>query len=720
MIIPPHKEHYQIQDDVLLTKNGISFLIGGNHSVLDYITERATPSIESFDNFKLNIARRAYLSNLAKCQYLHVIFPDKQSVLSAEFPIKTACRLGDKYIEHISPDGLGKFVLYPANLIKDALGQQSYERHDTHLSDSGSLVVLSKILDALGIKVSQSLKVIHECINLKRKSTGDLGNRFSPPLTQETLALNPNWNHSKFGSNGLSNNGQIDIYFSPDSTTDKKVLIFGDSFFRLMLPQLSKIFRQVVFLRTPYFHAEMVELVRPDVVLTGNAERYLANVSSDLNAPAFQMYAYTHNSNSKPSSLFLNAFRAVTSPNSVSSKKFFTELFDDTAQKKIIIGPSHMVRWAQHVTNGLLHHPKEPAHLIGFGGAPVWSSRLFTRAQNECPEGTKILLMVGDFRFGNDVALNPSRDSLPIFLPNLSGINAKAITPDNDNYMRERAHRAIEAWNNHFKNQIHFIFWDLFCRQIQDRLAGRHIHNKEYHHPHWNLGESQGRIPAVKLIDMSPLLKLPMHEAMRLFIDPSSHPSQIGYLTITNCFNHGTDSRTAFNKAVHEVETSLLSSATRLVSREKRPILLCGRSVWLDTLLRYLGQTGREKLSKIGIQILTSNVQIGHSKDPVKPLFKGVKYRRIFISDDGDQTKISAEFHQQLSEYGADPISSIAWEASCFEIISDRNETPLSLHDKSYSKTDFSHCLNIVDADTELGPYGYPTLGGILKLFDSI
>ncbi len=715
---PSDKEHYLIKDEVLLTKDGISFLIGGNHSVLDYITGRAKPSTESFENFKLNIARRAYLSNLAKCQYLHVIFPDKQSVLSREFPIETTCRLGDKYLEHVSPDGLGRFVLYPADFIRNSINQRSYEPHDTHLSDSGSLVVLSRILDVLGIKAPEPLKAIHECINLEKKSSGDLGKKFSPPLIQKTTLLNPNWNHIKFGSNGLSNNGQIDIYFSPDSATEKKLLIFGDSFFRLMLPQLSRIFRQVVFLRTPYFHAEMVELIRPDVVLTGNAERYLANVSSDLNAPAFQMYAYTHNSSSKPSSLFLNAFRAVTSPNSTTSKKYFNELYNPSAQKKVMVGPSHMVRWANHVTHGLLDHPKDPTHLIGFGGAPVWSSRLLQRAENECPVGTKILLMVGDFRFGNDVALNPSRDSLPLFLPNMSGINAKAITPDNDDYMRERAHRALDNWNDKFKNQIHFLFWDLFCRQVQDRLAGRHIYNKEYRHPHWNLDESQSRVSNVKLIDMSPLLKLPMHEAMRLFIDPSSHPSQIGYLTIINCFNYGTDSRSAFNKAVDEVERKILSAASKLVSRKKRPILLCGKTVWLDTLLRYLGQTGREKLSKIGIQILTANPQIGHSKDAVKPLYKVADYHRLFISDDGDQSKISGRFSEQISEYGTDPIRSIAWEASCFEIISKRNETPRSLHDKSYSKPNLTHCIDIADADTELGPYGYPTFAGILRLID--
>lgn len=714
---PPQTERYIIHNDVLLTTCGFAYLIGGNHTVIDYITEKSTPTIESFENFKLNISRRAYISSLAKCKYLHVIFPDKQSVLASEFPIETKSRLGDKYLEFLKKDGLQGLVLYPADFLSETLGHLSYDKLDTHLSDSGTLVVLARILDIIGLPAPIALREIQECINLKTKTTGDLGSKFSPPLHQESIKINPHWNHTKFNSNGTSNNGQIDIYFSPEATTNKKILIFGDSFFRLMLPHLSKIFQQVVFLRTPYYHAEMVELIRPDIVLTGNAERYLANVASDMNAPAFQLYSYTHNATSRPSPLFLNAFRTITSPNATSSKKFLNYLFNDTAQAKKIVGPSHMVRWGQHVKNGLLTRPPQESHLIGFGGAPVWSQRLLETTKKVCTDDTKILLMVGDFRFGNEVSLNHARDSLPLFLPNHSGINAKAIKPENDEYMLKRSLSAISIWDKTFSNKIHFIFWDLFCRQVQDRLAGRHIKNKAYNHPHWNLVDIQANVSAAKLIDLSPLLKLPMHEAMRLFIDPSSHPSHIGYLMITNCFYYNTDTQTSFNKAVRDVESVIFDSAAKLVKRKNGPILIFGQSVWLDTLLRYLGPSGLEKIEKIGIKIVSFNPQIGHTQNPniAENLYRS--HFKIFISDDGQQPRIPPAL-KQLANWSQDAANHIAWEASCAQVITNRRETPQSLHNKTYSVTHTPYAIDISDSDIELGPFGYPTITGLTKVFD--
>lgn len=717
---PVEKEKYTINNDVILTKSGLAFLIGGNHSVLNYITEKSTPSLESFENFTYNIARRAHISKLANCKYLHVIFPDKQSVLDSEFPISTSCRLGDKYLESISKKNLNKYVVYPADFLKKNLGYHSFEKLDTHLSDSGSLFVLAKILDLLGIAAQKPLKEIQDCINLKIKSSGDLGGKFTPPLIQETIKLNPNWNHAKFGSNGSSNNGQIDIYLGPESFTDQTLLIFGDSFFRLMLTHLSKIFKKIIFLRTPHFHTEMLELIRPNIVLTGNAERYLANVSSDANAPAFQLYTYSHNSTSKPSPPFINAYRAMTSPNAVSSKKFFSNFFDETAQSKKIIGPSHIVRWGNHLKNGLLSRPNKTSDLVGFGGAPVWSSRLHETAKKEFLGDTKILLMVGDFRFGNEISMHPSRDSLPLFNENYSGISSKAITPENDQYMLQKSHAAINAWNNTFNDKIYFIFWDLFCRQVQDRLAGRHINNKKYQHPHWNLNASQGIVPPSNLIDLSPLLTRPMHEAMRLFIDPSSHPSQIGYLMIANCFYHHTDPLTSFNKAVHDVEQMIFSTAGELVKKKNKPILLFGKSVWLDTFLRYLGQSGREKLESIGIKVATFNWQVGHVKNLELTKASVGGFLPIFISDDGDITKTPAEFKEIINDHSANEIVSIAWEASCLEVISKRNETPQSLYSNHYREASLSKRIQLNDADIELGPYGYPTMAGILYLLNFI
>jgi hypothetical protein len=36
------------------------------------------------------------------------------------------------------------------------------------------------------------------------------------------------------------------------------------------------------FFRTPYFHSEIADKIQPDILITGNVERYLNSVPSDI------------------------------------------------------------------------------------------------------------------------------------------------------------------------------------------------------------------------------------------------------------------------------------------------------------------------------------------------------------------------------------------------------------------------------------------------------
>lgn len=213
---------YTILNDVLLTKSGTAYLIGGNHSVLNYITEKTKPEQVSYDNFISNISRRAYTSHLCKSKYLHVIFPDKQSVLDFDFPIKNTIRLGDKYVERMEKSPLNKFVLYPADILKQENCHAPYLKLDTHMSDHGSLLVLKHILNKIDEPADEAISGISKRIHRKKTSHGDLGGKFEPKLTQESIHLVPSWNYFYFSSNGSFNNGQIDIYFNKDAQLKKK------------------------------------------------------------------------------------------------------------------------------------------------------------------------------------------------------------------------------------------------------------------------------------------------------------------------------------------------------------------------------------------------------------------------------------------------------------------------------------------------------------------
>lgn len=312
---------YRIEGDALLTKDNIAFLVGGNHSVLQYVTGKLAPTPTSLATFAGNLAERASIAHGQGIPYLHVIFPDKQSVMTEAFPIRPVHRLGDAYLAPLDPE-LRPYVLYPADKLRDEQ-RPPFLPLDTHMTDHGSLAVLRMMLSATGIEADESLTRVERRIVKPRRWPGDLGIKFTPRLFQDGVVLDPDWPVTAFRSPGGFNDGLVDILISPEAAHDRTVLLFGDSFFRMMLQHLSMVFTRVICLRTRFLHPEMVTLIRPDVIYTGNAERYLSNVAADSEAQAFALYPHLRAATdlAMPPE-FLAAWRAVTAPRSVYSQRF--------------------------------------------------------------------------------------------------------------------------------------------------------------------------------------------------------------------------------------------------------------------------------------------------------------------------------------------------------------------------------------------------------------
>ncbi|WP_155738146.1 hypothetical protein [Sphingobium yanoikuyae] len=315
---------YRIENDVLLTEDGIAFLIGGNHSVLKYATGELTPAQSSLDAFADNIAARQELTDRYQIPYAHVIFPDKQSVNPEAFPFQPVHRLGDIYRERL-PVPLRNRVLYPADMLHGE-ANPSFLALDTHLTDHGSLAVLRLMLQMTGIEADHALSRVRRRITKFQRWSGDLGSKLIPPLDQEGLLLAPDWKVTDFRSPGGFNDGMVDILLSPDAPDNRTVLLFGDSFFLMMLKHISAVFTRVICLRTRFLHEEMIALIRPDIIFTGNAERNLSMVSPDTEAQAFALYPHLRNASDlafdRP---FLDAWAAVTAPRSSHAQDFMKQ-----------------------------------------------------------------------------------------------------------------------------------------------------------------------------------------------------------------------------------------------------------------------------------------------------------------------------------------------------------------------------------------------------------
>ncbi len=302
-----------IENGVLIGRQNHLFLAGGAHSVLDYVSGHLRTPESSYLSFDNNIDTRAtYLKSLG-ISYLHVLHPDKQSVLLAAFPFDEPACLGEMYLSRCPR--AAKHILYPRDRLREVCNN-CFLHTDTHLSDTGGIQVASAVANRLlGDGANDKIDELFRRVTQERVTSGDLGSKLTPAASFPERYLEAIAGSLVFSNRLTRNNGIVDIWISPDALSDKRLLIFGDSFGRHLARMLSHFFSETVFLRTPFFHPEIADQIRPDHVITQNVERYLAYVEDDGNRPSFFMYPYlaTEVASYHPDQTFGYVFSALLS-----------------------------------------------------------------------------------------------------------------------------------------------------------------------------------------------------------------------------------------------------------------------------------------------------------------------------------------------------------------------------------------------------------------------
>jgi len=81
-----------LENGVLVGYEGYLFLAGGAHRILEVISGQKQIEAESLRNFRANILSRKDLA--ADRKFLHIVFPDKQSVVREHFPYSQPAFIG--------------------------------------------------------------------------------------------------------------------------------------------------------------------------------------------------------------------------------------------------------------------------------------------------------------------------------------------------------------------------------------------------------------------------------------------------------------------------------------------------------------------------------------------------------------------------------------------------------------------------------------------------
>tara|TARA_R110001583_G_scaffold17482_1_gene70631 strand:- start:1803 stop:2999 length:1197 start_codon:yes stop_codon:yes gene_type:complete len=305
-------KNIEVINNVIKLQDGTLFLRQKNRGQFqfEYLTGQKKISPKSIFNFKKNIKRNKEYCDKKNINYLHVIFPCKAVAYRNRFkdigvdinPIVTE--------EHLNVDG----VYYP-NL--DDIAEDWFLKTDTHCSYKGRLSIIKDIMKHISIVFPDIAFDIRES---KSSSPGDLGRMIdNPPVKRESISFKINSDIHHFAldnKNVLSGNtGGMLLKVNTLAPIKKRVAIFGDSFFVGTMEILSIFFEEVFYMREAFIIQEVANCLEPDLIFTGNAERYLHDVKdAEKTTPYFIKLLSVNADMSKLGDKDKNAFLSFFEP----------------------------------------------------------------------------------------------------------------------------------------------------------------------------------------------------------------------------------------------------------------------------------------------------------------------------------------------------------------------------------------------------------------------
>lgn len=269
----------------IVGKDGWLFIYkGSNDYVGSYLNE---PMVDLANQWKQLFEVRSQRMNDRSISFAQIIIPNKATILSDFLPDVFMGKEITFTLDSILNQNNNSDVLIPLSEMKDIRVRKSvYRRSDSHLTIAGSALLSELLLKKFNL---QNLNI--EKVKTKvMKHAGDLGTKFEESIS-EVL-------HVPILDDGLLNqsklkliddviasgfNGSRQVFINESSVTDKKLIVFGNSFFEKipgwgMSPIFAAIFREFHFVWSPELDYSYVDSHHPDFVICQTCERFLTKV----------------------------------------------------------------------------------------------------------------------------------------------------------------------------------------------------------------------------------------------------------------------------------------------------------------------------------------------------------------------------------------------------------------------------------------------------------
>jgi len=323
-----------IVNNVLEGKDGWLFLFQGGQSQFDYLTGEKKIDNQSVENFINNIKTRTHFCQEHNIKYHHVVFPSKPVIKKEYLPIDYELKVNSLYQRYYEKENkeISNSIYYPINdLIEIEKNYSTFKKYNTHMTDRAYLEITKKLLAFVNVPFNDDLITY-----TKREIGGNLSNMLKKELKHEEELIHIDVKEFyEVGNRSflLSNTNEVQINHTFGLQNQQRVLIFGDSFFKDIIKYLKPFFSDIIYIRSATMQYDIIELYKPDIIFTGNAERYLSLIESDCNASPFLWNLYGDHSY-KPSKEYLDALSANLSYGHY--HKFYNEWLERVKEESVL------------------------------------------------------------------------------------------------------------------------------------------------------------------------------------------------------------------------------------------------------------------------------------------------------------------------------------------------------------------------------------------------
>ena len=263
---------------VIAGESGFLFLGSDSNSVLEQFEGRYPFSKNTADAIYAAHSERETCVRSYGGNYIHIIVPNKESVLPHLLPSNICYQRDGLTPYHFYDDvriGADYHDFFAPNHLRRLHSDQiTYARLDTHWTHFGAHSYIRECFRKLGLVEDLNALDSVGVLQSPMSQSGDLGRKLGKD-DEHLIHLSPITNLAeKVFDNRIANDGRFRVFTNRRAPNAKRLLIHHDSTAEWIIPFLCETYAEVVTVHFPDCDIELIKVLQPNLLVFMQIERF--------------------------------------------------------------------------------------------------------------------------------------------------------------------------------------------------------------------------------------------------------------------------------------------------------------------------------------------------------------------------------------------------------------------------------------------------------------